>query len=98
MFLDWLSTVDSMILFETMILSTMVHNDLVMPIPLRADPHWPGWWADLICLAPLLWIRCVGIAATILLGYLRFRFVGESYALVASSLISLAAAAHNSPH
>jgi Na+/proline symporter len=94
-FLGGLSAATSMILFETVTLSTMVCNDLVMPILLRANPRWLAGRADLSGL--LLGIRRAGIAVMILLGYLYFRFVGESYALVASGLISFAAAAQFAP-
>ncbi|MCB1796910.1 MAG: histidine kinase, partial [Candidatus Competibacteraceae bacterium] len=39
-FLGGLSAAASMIMFETVTLSTMVCNDLVMPILLRANPRW----------------------------------------------------------
>ena len=94
-FLGGLSAATSMILFETITLSTMVCNDVVMPILLRANPRWLAGRTDLSGL--LLAIRRVGIAAMILLGYLYFRFIGETYALVASGLISFAAAAQFAP-
>ncbi len=94
-FLGGFSAATSMILFETITLSTMVCNDLVMPLLLRANPRWLAGRADLSGL--LLGIRRAGIAVIILLGYLYFRFVGETYALVASGLISFAAAAQFAP-
>lgn len=94
-FLGGFSAATSMILFETITLSTMVCNDVVMPILLRANPRWLAGRYDLSGL--LLGIRRVGIAGLILLGYLYFRFIGESYALVASGLISFAAAAQFAP-
>ncbi|MBK7541844.1 MAG: histidine kinase [Candidatus Competibacteraceae bacterium] len=94
-FLGGLSAATSMILFETVTLSTMVCNDLVMPILLRANPPWLASRSDLSGL--LLAIRRVGIAVLILLGYLYFRFIGESYALVTSGLVSFAAAAQFAP-
>ncbi len=94
-FLGGLSAATSMILFETITLSTMVCNDLVMPLLLRGNPRWLAGRADLSGL--LLGIRRTGIVVMILLGYLYFRFVGESYALVASGLISFAAAAQFAP-
>lgn len=36
-----------MIMFETVTLSTMVCNDLVMPILLRANPRWLAGRTDL---------------------------------------------------
>jgi Na+/proline symporter/nitrogen-specific signal transduction histidine kinase len=94
-FLGGLSAATSMIMFETLTLSTMVCNDVVMPILLRANPRWLACRSDLSGL--LLGIRRVGIAVLILLGYLYFRFIGETYALVASGLISFAAAAQFAP-
>lgn len=94
-FLGGLSAATSMILFETVTLSTMVCNDLVMPILLRINPSWLASRTDLSGL--LLGIRRAGIAGLILLGYLYFRFVAESYALVASGLVSFAAAAQFAP-
>jgi len=94
-FLGGLSAATSMIMFETVTLSTMVCNDLVMPILLRANPRWLAGRSDLSGL--LIGIRRAGIIILILLGYLYFRFVGESYALVASGLVSFAAAAQFAP-
>jgi Na+/proline symporter len=94
-FLGGLSAATSMIMFETVTLSTMVCNDLVMPILLRINPRWLAGRSDLSGL--LIGIRRAGIVILILLGYLYFRFVGESYALVASGLVSFAAAAQFAP-
>lgn len=94
-FLGGLSAAASMIMFETVTLSTMVCNDLVMPLLLRLNPPWLAGRTDLSGL--LLGIRRAGIAVIILLGYLYFRFIGESYALVASGLVSFAAAAQFAP-
>ncbi|CDI01478.1 Periplasmic sensor signal transduction histidine kinase [Candidatus Competibacter denitrificans Run_A_D11] len=94
-FLGGLSAATSMILFETITLSTMVCNDLVMPLLLRANPRWLAQRTDLSGL--LLGIRRAGIAVLILLGYLYYRFIGESYALVTSGLVSFAAAAQFAP-
>lgn len=94
-FLGGLSAATSMIMFETVTLSTMVCNDLVMPILLRANPRWLAGRSDLSGL--LLGIRRAGIVILILLGYLYFRFISESYALVASGLVSFAAAAQFAP-
>jgi Na+/proline symporter/nitrogen-specific signal transduction histidine kinase len=94
-FLGGFSAATSMILFETITLSTMVCNDLVMPLLLRAKSRWLAGRADLSGL--LLGIRRAGIVVIILLGYLYFRFIGETYALVASGLISFAAAAQFAP-
>lgn len=94
-FLGGLSAATSMIIVETVTLSTMVCNDLVMPVLLRSKRLRLTERADLSEL--LLAIRRVGIAVTVLLGYLYFRFIGESYALVTIALVSFAAAAQFAP-
>lgn len=94
-FLGGLSAATSMIMFETVTLSTMVCNDLVMPILLRINPRWIAGRTDLSGL--LIGIRRAAIVILILLGYLYFRFIGESYALVTSGLVSFAAAAQFGP-
>ena len=94
-FLGGLSAATSMIMFETVTLSTMLCNDLVMPLLLRANPRWLAERSDLSGL--LIGIRRASIVLLILCGYLYFRFIGESYALVTSGLVSFAAAAQFAP-
>ncbi len=94
-FLGGLSAATSMIIVETVTLSTMVCNDLVMPVLLRSRRLRLTERPDLSGL--LLGIRRAGIAVTVLLGYLYFRFIGESYALVTIALVSFAAAAQFAP-
>lgn len=94
-FLGGLSAATSMIIVATVTLSTMVCNDLVMPVLLRIKALRLTERADISGL--LLGIRRVSIALMILLGYLFFRFIGESYALVTIGLVSFAAAAQFAP-
>ena len=94
-FLGGLSAATSMIIVATVALSTMVCNDLVMPVLLRIKSLRLNESVDLSGL--LLGIRRGSIAVTILLGYLYFRFIGESYALVTIGLVSFAAAAQFGP-
>lgn len=94
-FLGGLSAATSMIIVETVTLSTMVCNDLVMPVLLRSKTLKLTERADLSGL--LLTIRRVGIAVMILFGYLYFRLIGESFALVTIALVSFAAAAQFAP-
>lgn len=94
-FIGGLSAATGMVIVETIALSTMVCNDLVMPLLLRV--RWLGLAnkADLSGL--LLEIRRWAIAVILGLGYLYFRVAGEAYALVSIGLISFAAVAQFAP-
>jgi signal transduction histidine kinase len=92
-FLGGLSAGTGMVIVETTALSTMVCNDLVMPMLLRLRRLRLG--GDLSRL--LLPIRRCAIAAILLLGYLYFRVAGEAYALVSIGLVSFAAVAQFAP-
>ena len=94
-FLGGLSAATGMIIVATVALSTMVCNDLVMPVLLRIKALRLTERSDLSGL--LLAIRRGSIALTIIMGYLYFRFIGESYALVTIGLVSFAAAAQFAP-
>ncbi len=76
-------------------LSTMVCNDLLMPMLLRIDSLGLARRRDLTGL--LLAIRRGAIVLILLLGYSYFRLIGESYALVTIGLVSFAAAAQFAP-
>lgn len=91
-YLGGLSAATGMVIVATIALSTMVCNDLVMPVLLRllAIQH-----IDLSRL--LLFIRRCSIVFVLFLGYLYYRFIGESYTLVTMGLVSFAAAAQFSP-
>ena len=98
-----------MVIVETIAVSTMVCNDLVMPLLLRmrafgARPESGVLGAlserthsggDLT--GVLLGIRRIAIVALLLLGYVYFRIAGEAYALVSIGLISFAAVAQFAP-
>ena len=94
-FIGGLSAATGMVIVETIALSTMVCNDLVMPVLLRMRAMRLGERRDLTGL--LLGIRRGAIVAVVLLGYLYFRLAGEAYALVAIGLISFAAVAQFAP-
>src|SRR6202008_2217574 len=79
----------------TIALSTMVCNDLVMPVLLRMRVLRLTERRDLTGL--LLGIRRGAILSILLLGYLYFRLAGEAYALVSIGLISFAAVAQFAP-
>jgi Na+/proline symporter/nitrogen-specific signal transduction histidine kinase len=94
-FIGGISAATGMVIVETIALSTMVCNDLVMPILLR--------WKRLRLVAEgdfarlLLTIRRGAIIAILLLGYFYFVAAGEAYALVSIGLISFAAVAQLAP-
>ncbi|MDJ0738413.1 MAG: sensor histidine kinase [Gammaproteobacteria bacterium] len=93
-FIGGLSAATGMVIVETIALSTMVCNDLVMPGLLRRWKHVPPS-VDLSHL--LLRIRRGAIVVILLLGYLYFRLAGEAYALVSIGLISFSAVAQFAP-
>ncbi|MEF9602148.1 sensor histidine kinase [Paracoccus sp. PXZ] len=93
-YLGGLSAATGMIIVETVAVSTMVCNDLVMPALLRGG-RFARTGGDLTRL--LLNIRRAAIFLVLLLGYLYFRVAGEAYALVSIGLISFAAVAQFAP-
>ena len=94
-YIGGLSAGTGMVIVETIALSTMVCNDLVMPVLLRWKALRLHEERDLSGL--LLSIRRWAIAAILLLGYIYFRAAGEAYALVGIGLISFAAVAQFAP-
>ena len=94
-YIGGLSAATGMVIVETIALSTMVCNDLVMPALLRLPILGLATRADLSGL--LLDIRRWSIAIILGLGYLYFRVAGEAYALVSIGLISFAAVAQFAP-
>jgi Na+/proline symporter/nitrogen-specific signal transduction histidine kinase len=93
-FIGGLSAATGMVIVETIALSTMACNDLVMPVLLRRWGHAPPL-QDVS--AVLLRIRRWAIVTILLLGYLYFRLAGEAYALVSIGLISFSAVAQFAP-
>jgi Na+/proline symporter/nitrogen-specific signal transduction histidine kinase len=89
-FVGGLSAATGMVIVESIAISTMVSNDWVLPLLLRARRA-----GDLS--RNLLAVRRVVIVALLLLGYLYFRVAGEAYALVSIGLISFAAVAQFAP-
>ncbi len=94
-FIGGLSAATGMVIVETIALSTMVCNDLVMPVLLRLRSLRLNERPDLTGL--LLGIRRGAIVLILLLGYLYFKLAGEAYALVSIGLISFAAVAQFAP-
>lgn len=94
-FLGGFSAATGMVIVETIALSTMVCNDLVMPVLLRIKALHLSDRSDLSGL--VLAIRRITIVLGLLLGYTYYRLAGEAYALVAIGLISFAAVAQFAP-
>ncbi|MCP4329427.1 MAG: histidine kinase [Alphaproteobacteria bacterium] len=94
-FIGGLSAATGMVIVATIALSTMVCNDLVMPVLLRLAWLRLAQRGELTGL--LLAIRRGAIIGILLLSYIYFRYIGESYALVTIGLISFAAAAQFAP-
>jgi Na+/proline symporter/signal transduction histidine kinase len=93
-FIGGLSAATGMVIVETIALSTMVSNSLVVPLLLRR-----GWVlardTDLGRLVK--WIRRATIVLVLLLGFVYFRLAGEAPALVSIGLVSFAAVAQFAP-
>ena len=94
-FVGGLSASTGMVIVETIALSTMVCNDLVMPILLRLKALRLTERADLSNL--LIGIRRAAIVLVLALGYVYFYLAGEAYALVSIGLISFSAVAQFAP-
>lgn len=94
-YLGGLSAGTAMIIVATVALSTMISNDLVMPVLLRLPFLRLTRRRDLSKL--ILMIRRAGIALLLLLGYAFFRGVGEFISLVSIGLIAFCAVAQFAP-
>jgi len=94
-FIGGLSAATGMVIVEAIALSTMVCNDLVMPVLLRMKALRLTERRDLSGL--LLGIRRGAIVLILVLGYVYFYLAGEAYALVSIGLISFSAVAQFAP-
>ena len=94
-FIGGLSAATGMVIVETIALSTMICNDLVMPVLFRLSAFKLSQRNDLSNI--LLNIRRAAILLVLILGYLYFHFVVKYYTLVSIGLISFAAVAQFAP-
>ena len=94
-FIGGLSAATGMVIVETIAVSTMVCNELVMPLLLRTRHFRRDAGRDLTRV--LLGIRRAAILGVLVLGYVYFHLAGEAYALVSIGLISFAAVAQFAP-
>ncbi len=94
-FIGGLSAATSMVMVTTISISTMISNNLILPFLMQVP------FIDIKGKKEMnrftLRIRRISIIAIMLLGYLSFRLIGESYALVTIGLMSFAAAAQFAP-
>ncbi|KAF0221181.1 MAG: putative GAF sensor [Geobacteraceae bacterium] len=89
-FLGGFSAAAGMVMVESVAVSTMFLNHLLMPIVVKLTPR--SWFPVL-----LINLKRFGIFLVVLLGYLYHRIVGETFMLVNMGLISFAAAAQFGP-
>jgi len=94
-FIGGMSAATGMVIIATIALSTMICNDLVMPVLLRLPRLHLAQRSDLSNF--LLSILRGSIVLVLLLGYVYFRYVGEFYTLVSIGLISFTAVAQFAP-
>ncbi|MFC6671353.1 ATP-binding protein [Marinobacterium aestuariivivens] len=94
-FIGGLSAATGMMIVETIALSTMISNHLVMPLLLRLRRLRLETYSDLS--GWILGIRRIAIVLILLLGYLYHALIGESYSLVTIGLVSFTAAAQFAP-
>lgn len=95
-FVGGLSAATGMVIVESIAISIMVSNELVLPLLLRWRSKVLGeGMADLTRI--LLNIRRITILLLLLLGYVYFHVASEAYALVSIGLISFAAVAQFAP-
>ncbi|MFC4273381.1 histidine kinase [Sneathiella chungangensis] len=94
-FVGGLSAATSMVIVASIALSTMVCNDLIMPLLLRW--RWLNISKNDDLTGLLLTIRRVSILLILILGYIYYLIASESYSLVTIGLVSFAAAAQFAP-
>ncbi len=94
-FIGGMSAATGMVIVETIALSTMICNELVMPILLRLPFPRLAQHSDLTQV--LLFVRRGSILLVLLLGYTYFRIIGQFYTLVSIGLVSFAAVAQFAP-
>ncbi|MFH1983651.1 MAG: sensor histidine kinase [Pseudomonadota bacterium] len=94
-FLGGLSAATGMVIVESIALSTMICNDLIMPVLLRIPQFELSRRPDLTRL--ILSIRRGSIVLILMLGYIYYRIIGGFYPLVSIGIISFAAVTQFAP-
>jgi Na+/proline symporter/signal transduction histidine kinase len=94
-FIGGLSAATGMVIVATVAISTMVCNDVVVPLMLHRGRQRHTMFRDI---GPqLLHIRRISMVAILLLGYAYYRAAGEGQALASIGLISFAAVTQFAP-
>jgi Na+/proline symporter/nitrogen-specific signal transduction histidine kinase len=94
-FIGGMSAATGMVIVETIALSIMICNNLVMPILLHIPALKLAKRGDMGTL--LIAIRHASIVVTILLGYIYFHLTAEFYTLVSIGLVAFAGVAQFAP-
>ncbi|MCP4162749.1 MAG: histidine kinase [Deltaproteobacteria bacterium] len=94
-FIGGLSAAVDMVIVETVALSTMISNNLIMPFLIWMPGLNFSKRSNLNRF--ILYIRRVSIITILLMGYFYFRYIGEFFALISSGLISFVAIAQFAP-
>lgn len=94
-FIGGMSAATGMVIVATIALSTMICNDLVMPVILRLP--FPSLHRIKDLTNVLLYVRRGSILVVLLFGYAYYRLVGEYYTLVSIGQISFVAVAQCAP-
>ncbi|HUI17692.1 MAG TPA: PAS-domain containing protein, partial [Alphaproteobacteria bacterium] len=94
-FVGGLSAATAMVIVESVAISNMVSNDLVMPIVLRRRRLGLSDREDMDKV--ILQVRRVAIVAFMLMAYCTYHLLGDSYALASIGLLSFAAVAQFAP-
>jgi Na+/proline symporter/nitrogen-specific signal transduction histidine kinase len=94
-FIGGMSAATGMVIMATVALSTMICNDLVMPVLLRLPFVRIARSGELSTM--VLNIRRGSIALVLFSAYAYYHFIGEAYALVSIGLISFVAVAQFAP-
>jgi len=94
-FIGGLSAATGMILVEMVALSTMICNDVALPVLMALRPGYDRWRSDP---APvLLAVRRAAVVVILVLAYGCYRLIGPAFPLAAIGMMSFAAVAQFAP-
>ncbi len=96
-YIGGLSAASGMVIVAAVALSTMVCNDLIVPLMMRLRLFQFGHTASETATGMLKGLRRLSILGVLFLAYSYFKIIGDSYALVTIGLVSFAAAAQFAP-
>jgi len=96
-YLGGLSAASGMVIVAAVALSTMICNDLIVPLLMRMGLLYFRHEGAETATGILKMLRRLSILGVLILAYSYFRVIGDSYALVTIGLVSFAAAAQFAP-